>query len=1222
MVNQLRNIYQYLLKLNLYENETNDEHEKRNELLSTRIFIILLLLTLLLYIAYATLSSQQSSFIISKPTQKQYEQLQFKHPISLKCPCKDLSTPYKQLIDVKMEYYEICSSDFVKQEWIDYFFGEHISFYHPFDFRRSAAFKFQLLRTLCQQSQQTSEKYLEEFYSNSLISNEPVSSNEFHIQVNYSVELFKKTAISSFEKLVKLIQDIVCMNILLTAVDTRYFASNYTGPPFGSICYETKFRPQKLHCELEEELQGLFPEGIYDHIDYYDYSECDSPQNNTNGSNSQRPKNIPSFKVPGMFVLGLPIQSLMHSTLECLFEQSCLDKIVLHVKKTSISKKEFSILKQDSSTKTKTIKELTKNLFVKDWIIVRSYENYFNYCQPLYCQYLDEQKNSFVYIFTTTISLFGGLKLIFPWVALYVIKFIRMKESQQQSTDIGSHTIRIISLILFTFHISFDKPTKTLSFDTPTQIQYEQLYNNSFYHLQCPCSHISIKYAEFIKFQPTYHQICSSIFVSLLWRRLGNIWTQKTQCVLPDFANMARMYFLHLSKHCQISNETIRDELTRLYDMEYITSGVIHVKQFKSEIESFIENFKIQIQKSLKMKLNIIRSIIFDNQYRPLLKRVSNIVFHRNITVEYLPKDYEGCSCQTDSTCQRTMYLCRNDTFNYMQGVSMGCYISDSLLLSSISCFYDQNCINIFKRYMNKNEQLYHEFQPLKILEKNQYENNVTIETLTDNLFIEEWNDFYDYDKYYKSCQPLFCSYEIEERLSFLYILTRLISIYSGLTIITQFLIPNIVRLIRRKKQAPRVTTIFNRFCILSQLCKSKLIQMNIFRNKSTDLHLIRKQILSTRLYLITFSIILLICVFYTSLKSKLITNKLLLTHLTEYEQLYMKHPNTLICPCSEISIKYEEFIKLTPVYHEICSSNFVNQKWIDHLFQIGNLYHSSFHDVASLQFQVLKSLCRLIQETINSSLTQFDSTRLITNQLIREDIFENRINTIIKVFQKSTRQTFQEVFQISREIFHGNAFVSLSEKNWKYQIFKVNGKSISYALPVTYNNGQCTCATSLQCVQLATFNNTPIDGLFFGCYPIEAMLKSSLGCLYNKTCLELILPSSYQALPNLTIRILQSKTKYGINETVQHMIDRLFVDDWNQNYSYLNYSKKCRSTQCTYSFIQHFVVLHILTTILNLYGCLTILLRLLIPFIIGIFFRIYNRRRQMVIAPDIMTVD
>ncbi|CAF1446733.1 unnamed protein product [Adineta ricciae] len=138
------------------------------------------------------------------------------------------------------------------------------------------------------------------------------------------------------------------------------------------------------------------------------------------------------------------------------------------------------------------------------------------------------------------------------------------------------------------------------------------------------------------------------------------------------------------------------------------------------------------------------------------------------------------------------------------------------------------------------------------------------------------------------------------------------------------------------------------------------------------------------------------------------------------------------------------------------------------------------------------------------------------------------------------------------------------------------------------------------------------------GCYPVEALLHSSLECLYNKTCLDLILSSIGQSLEKIDVKVLQLKPKYGMNETVQHMIDRLFVDEWNINYSHLNYSKKCHATDCSYSFIEDFHILHIITTMPDIYGCLTIVLSLLIPFIIDIMYRVYYRRTQIVVVPDV----
>ncbi|CAF1364248.1 unnamed protein product [Adineta ricciae] len=431
-IDRLRIVYQYLVKLNLYENGTSDEHEKRNEILSTKIYIILLVLVLLLYISYASLTAQANDFTISKPTQKQYERLELQYSVSLKCPCQELSIAYKRFIDIKLEYNEICSSDFVTQKWIDYLFEERLGFYHPLDFRRSAPFKFQLLRTLCQQSQRTIENNLEEFYSNYLISNEIISQDEFNAQVNYSVESFQKATMSSFQKLIKLIQEVTCANLLITAVETRYVPIvNNNDAYYVAICYKTETGPKTLVCSADYVLS----EGIYYFTNYYDYSEC----GNENGMDLEH---IPIFRVPGMFAGGLPIQSLMHSTLECLFDQLCLDEIGFYMK-NSFSKGNFSRLKKDFSTKNRTIYELTKKLFVKNWNIIQSYEKYFSNCQILYCQYSDEQRNSFVYIFTTTISLFGGLKLSLPWIILYLLRFFRKKKAPELPTDTPTSKLTI-----------------------------------------------------------------------------------------------------------------------------------------------------------------------------------------------------------------------------------------------------------------------------------------------------------------------------------------------------------------------------------------------------------------------------------------------------------------------------------------------------------------------------------------------------------------------------------------------------------------------------------------------------------------------------------------------------------------------------------------------------------------------------------------------------------
>src|SRR5690349_6296666 len=112
---RFRRVGEYVAKLNLFEDDTNDEHTKRNQILSTRLYIILLIVILFAFTLYISLSYQTTVINISTPTQSQYEELQSKFSNTLQCPCQGISILYEKFISIKPYYHQICSSDFVSQ---------------------------------------------------------------------------------------------------------------------------------------------------------------------------------------------------------------------------------------------------------------------------------------------------------------------------------------------------------------------------------------------------------------------------------------------------------------------------------------------------------------------------------------------------------------------------------------------------------------------------------------------------------------------------------------------------------------------------------------------------------------------------------------------------------------------------------------------------------------------------------------------------------------------------------------------------------------------------------------------------------------------------------------------------------------------------------------------------------------------------------------------------
>ena len=363
--------------------------------------------------------------------------------------------------------------------------------------------------------------------------------------------------------------------------------------------------------------------------------------------------------------------------------------------------------------------------------------------------------------------------------------------------------VLMISLIVFGSIISLEKHSVTKIVYNPTRFQFDQLINDSISDLRCPCSKISIKYSDFVSYDPTYHQICSSVFTSPLWYDAYEIWNN--QCGYISFPNLANFFFSLLSTFCQSANETVMNSLTQFSAREYITSEVVVQNQFNGEVSSSINLFEAKTQQSFKEQLSLIRSMLFGNQIISALR--TNADFHaarsRN-TVEIYSTfaTSPDCSCGTDPTCSHPVGFCISDVWRYIPGIYSGCYMIDFLLTSTTECFFTQRCLALIKEHMMETTPLYKQLHLLNRSITSRYKINETIGAIVGNLFIEDWNQFYSYDQYFDKCKPSVCSYtEQQQKPSYIYVLTKLISVYGGLTILFRFLVPNIINLIRREKR-------------------------------------------------------------------------------------------------------------------------------------------------------------------------------------------------------------------------------------------------------------------------------------------------------------------------------------------------------------------------------------------------------------------------------------
>jgi hypothetical protein len=364
-------------------------------------------------------------------------------------------------------------------------------------------------------------------------------------------------------------------------------------------------------------------------------------------------------------------------------------------------------------------------------------------------------------------------------------------------------TIILTILLLYT---SLVNVTKTVNIKNPSLAQYSQLHATYPQTLTCACTTISINYEQFLHVEYSFHQVCNSIFVTEEW----NLYLASSyivdQVYLDDFRTTATYTFQALSVFCDLINRTISDSLIRFYSSQYVSASVIPLELFHVQVQSLIDQFILSTTNAFLLSLSMIRGTIQGNALLSGLQ--SNYAFFvsdDNKTLLSSVEDYSDCKCDASPTCVEPSAFYDSDNGNALfivPGVYIGCYIIESLLQSTLECFYNQSCIREVRSYLKRNF-----FLPIIALNSSlptQYFINSTIEELVDNLMVEQWNSSLMYDSYYNACQPAQCTYTHQIKNDIIYIVTTLVGLVGGLITVLKLVVPRLVELVRRKTELPR----------------------------------------------------------------------------------------------------------------------------------------------------------------------------------------------------------------------------------------------------------------------------------------------------------------------------------------------------------------------------------------------------------------------------------
>ena len=409
------------------------------------------------------------------------------------------------------------------------------------------------------------------------------------------------------------------------------------------------------------------------------------------------------------------------------------------------------------------------------------------------------------------------------------------------------------------------------------------------------------------------------------------------------------------------------------------------------------------------------------------------------------------------------------------------------------------------------------------------------------------------------------------------------------------------------------------------------LSTFNLFLTESSTVLTRQRERISTYLYLILLITCITLVIFYAGFSEQTKTDTISVPSLSRYEHLQSIHSDTLQCPCSNTSLSYTNFIlHLNATFHPFCSSEFVSSKWLDYFnaniqYRVWWLQKEDFRFWGVLYFKFLRTFCFLSTSTISDTITNFQSNLLISSEIMPLAVFETQIDETLAVFQKSTSTLFIRPLEVFRASIQGNALISLLGSNWELYVINMIASAPLLNIPMTYRNGTCSCGVSNSCLEPATFVNLThdkvyiVDGVFSGCSSLESILSSSLSCFFSNSCIVNMMEAMHLGEPDsfpreiLDIAPLQfssSNAHFKVNDTIETIVHRLFIDSWSNETSYQRYYDACAPTQCTYSYGKRFDVVYILTVFLSIFNAFSMGLYFVTPHMVNLGYVLRDKIR------------
>ncbi|CAF1660606.1 unnamed protein product, partial [Adineta ricciae] len=850
-------ITQNIVNLNLFETQTlRSTSNIFREKLFTRVFLLLISICSIGVGFYIFFVVQSQVITVLRPTYEIYQQLSDIYSDTLKCPCQQVLIPYENFMNVTFELHQVCSSDLISSNWLDYIASlDPIQLLPTYftDFRASGTSYFELLAIFCTLTNYHISDAQDIFTATLFINDHALTEQLFVQQTTAIIQSYTASIRNDFQRSIDLIEVGLSTNQVMTGTNTNFYVDiDVNG--------------------LLDLRDGYFVVAftIADYgVGVVGFCVCGFEVNDDNcyGWNFIFPNGTRQVRYDYLFsevrVGCVPLNGFFASTFSWWYNQTYLDRIQESYASILGSQSLPKLEQLNTSVQTRfhneTMEYLLHQMFLETSLTNNTdFQQFFDACAPSSCSYTIEQRRDIIVLLLLFISICGGLNKILricvPSIAHMIFFIIDYRNNRDHQDALSPFVTRFkhllnviynsfknlnlyntklntevrlqklytrIYILLFTsslgvliFYNAVVERSVTKTYPSPSIADYERLLNLYPDNVNCPCAYLAIPYDNFVtelrvagksNFIQEYAPVYYGLGMPLPFSSFSN---------KNDFRNVITVFTRVMTQLCTLAERTIKKGLLTFHNSNMFVKQIISRQQFANETNKIIHRFQEKLPMEFARTLNLIRTILQGNalfsripfNWRIIINEENqgvNTTF-RTEPVFYLNSEQNtNCTCATQRTCTIPGIMYNGSSSLPLRGFKLGCYSLETVLLSSLSCFYSRTCIDDYRyytfMYLADLDLIFNGTNEVIQLNSSltRFNINDTVETMAHELFIESWISNVSYEAFFNSCAPSSCTYKNYYRFDILELLAVFLSVYTGLSTVIRFIVPYFVSMIR-----------------------------------------------------------------------------------------------------------------------------------------------------------------------------------------------------------------------------------------------------------------------------------------------------------------------------------------------------------------------------------------------------------------------------------------